>query len=277
MKIVTDTSTLYTPKEGQDLGIIVLPLSVTINNKESWKEFVDMFPKEFVDKVRAGGVPTSSQPSVGETMEVFENEKEDLLVISMADGLSGTYQSNVGARESVDQNDHIHIINSKTLCGPHRYMVDKALKMQKEGVPFHEIKEEVIRLSNNNISFLIPADFDFLRRGGRLTPLAATALGMLKIVPVMTQTTDGRRLEKFTMKKTLKGAILEICKKLEEFGVNEECRLFVSHADTKERATQVVGWIQGKFPNTKIELLDLSPAFITQGGPDCIAIQAIRL
>lgn len=96
MKIVTDTSTLYTPKEGQDLGIIVLPLSVTINNKESWKEFVDMFPKEFVDKVRAGGVPTSSQPSVGETMEVFENEKEDLLVISMADGLSGTYQSNVG-------------------------------------------------------------------------------------------------------------------------------------------------------------------------------------
>ena len=276
MKIVTDTSTLYSPKEGKDLGVIVLPLSVTIN-KETWKEFVDIFPKEFVQKVRDGGIPTSSQPSVGETLEVFENEKEELLVISMADGLSGTYQSSVGAKESVQDNEHIHIINTKTLCGPHRYMVNKAIKMQQEGKAFLEIQEEMLRLSDNNISFLIPADFDFLKRGGRLTPAAATILGMLKIVPVMTQTTDGRRLEKFTMKRTLKAAVLEICKKLDEFGVDENYRLFVSHADTLDRANEVVGWIQKKFPNTEIELLDLSPAFITQGGPDCIAIQAIKL
>ena len=276
MKIVTDTSTLYSPKEGKDLGIIVLPLSVTVN-KQTWKEFAEISSKEFVKLVRDGGIPTSSQPSVGETMEVFENEKEELLVISMADGLSGTYQSSVGARESIEDNEHIHCINSRTLCGPHRYMVNKAIKMKEEGKSFEEIKAEMLSLTEKHISFLIPSDFDFLKRGGRLTPVAATIGGLLKIVPVMTQTEDGRRLEKFAMKRTLKAAVSEICKKLEEFGVNEECRLFVSHADTKERATQVVGWIQGKFPNTKIELLDLSPAFITQGGPDCIAIQAIRL
>ena len=30
------------------------------------------------------------------------------------------------------------------------------------------------------------------------------------------------------------------------------------------------------FPNTEVELLLLSPAFITQGGPDCIAVQVIK-
>lgn len=277
MKIVTDTSTLYSPKEGQDLGIIVLPLSVTINNKESWKEYVNMFPKEFVDRVRAGGIPTSSQPSVGETIEVFESTDEELLVISMADGLSGTYQSSVGARESVENNDHIHCINSKTLCGPHRYMVNKAIKMQNDGVPFMVIKEEMLRLSKNNISFLIPSDYDFLKRGGRMTPAAAALLGMLKIVPVVTQTPDGRRLERFTMKRTLKAAVKEICKKLNEFGVDENCLISISHADVKEQASEVLEWVNKEFPNTQIELLDLSPAFITQGGPGRIAIQAVRL
>ena len=276
MKIVTDTSTLYSPKEGKDLGIIVLPLSVTVN-KQTWKEFAEISSKEFVKLVRDGGIPTSSQPSVGETMEVFENEKEELLVISMADGLSGTYQSSVGARESIEDNEHIHCINSRTLCGPHRYMVNKAIKMKEEGKSFEEIKAEMLSLTEKHISFLIPSDFDFLKRGGRLTPVAATIGGLLKIVPVMTQTEDGRRLEKFAMKRTLKAAVSEICKKLEEFGVNEDYLISVSHADVEEQATEVMEWIKKKFPNTKIELLELSPAFITQGGPGCIAVQAIKL
>ena len=276
MKIVTDTSTLYSPKEGKDLGIIVLPLSVT-DNKQTWKEFAEISSKEFVKLVRDGGIPTSSQPSVGETMEVFENEKEELLVISMADGLSGTYQSSVGARESIEDNEHIHCINSRTLCGPHRYMVNKAIKMKEEGKSFEEIKAEMLSLTEKHISFLIPSDFDFLKRGGRLTPVAATIGGLLKIVPVMTQTEDGRRLEKFAMKRTLKAAVSEICKKLEEFGVNEDYLISVSHADVEEQATEVMEWIKKKFPNTKIELLELSPAFITQGGPGCIAVQAIKL
>ena len=276
MKIVTDTSTLYSPKEGKDLGIIVLPLSVTVN-KQTWKEFAEISSKEFVKLVRDGGIPTSSQPSVGETMEVFENEKEELLVISMADGLSGTYQSSVGARESIEDNEHIHCINSRTLCGPHRYMVNKAIKMKEEGKSFEEIKAEMLSLTEKHISFLIPSDFDFLKRGGRLTPVAATIGGLLKIVPVMTQTEDGRRLEKFAMKRTLKAAVSEICKKLEEFGVNEDYLISVSHADVEEQATEVMEWIKKKFPNTKIEILELSPAFITQGGPGCIAVQAIKL
>ena len=274
MKIVTDTSTLYSPKEGQELGITVLPLCVTVN-KKTYREFVDIDSQQFLQLVKEG-IPSSSQPPAGELLEIFENKDEDILVISMADGLSGTYQSAVGMKNSLDENDHIHIINTKTLCGPHRYLVQKALTLKKEKKTLDEIKEEFHNSIQTVKSFLIPQDFDFLRRGGRLTPLAAKIGSLLKIVPVLIQTEDGKRLEKFAMKRTMSGAINEIIKHFKSAQINEDYRIYISHAGVLEKAQEVKEQLQKHFQNIAIELLDLSPAFITQGGPECIAIQIIK-
>ena len=275
MKIVTDTSTLFSPKEGLELGITVLPLSVTAAGNV-YKEYVDIQPTEFIKIVREGHVPTSSQPSVGETLDVFENTDEEIICISMADGLSGTYQSAVGAKNSVENNERITVINSRTLCGPHRYMVKKALKMQKEGATTQEIIDEMNRLAYSNKSFLIPSDFDFLARGGRLTPLAAKIAGLVKIVPVMTQTEDMKRLESAGMKRTMKKAVQTAIDAFNEMGVNEDYLITVSHAGCEEDATKVLNQVHEAFPNTEIELVHLSCAFIVQGGPNCIAIQTIK-
>lgn len=276
MRIVTDTGAMYSPEEGKQMGIDVLPLNVTVNGK-TYKEYVDIFSDEYIEIVRQGHIPMSSQPSVGATMELFEEIKnEDTLVINMADGLSGTYQSTVGAKESIENNEKIHVINSMTLCGPQRYLVDKAVALRNEGKTLLEIKTELEELMKTGKSFLIPSDFDFLKRGGRLTPLAATIGGMLKIVPVMTQTDDGRRLEKFAMKKTMKGAIKDIIAYFQENGVNADYNIYITHAGALDKAEKTAEQIQSAMPEVHIEILDLSPAFITQGGPGCVAIQCIK-
>lgn len=277
MIIVTDTGALYSPKEGKEIGIEVLPLNVIVN-KQSYKEYVDIQSDEFLKLIQEGNMPSSSQPSIGETMELFENHlDEDILVIHMADGLSGTYQSTLGVKESIENNQRIHVINSMTLCGPQRYLVQKAVALKNKGLTVDEIAKEIHKSIATEKSFLIPQDFGFLKRGGRLTPLAATVGGMLKITPIMTTTNDAKRLEKFAMKKTFKSAIKEIIKSFEEHGVNEEYKIFVSHAGVKEQAEKVVTMLKEKFENVCVELLELSPAFITQGGPGCIAIQTIHV
>ena len=53
--------------------------------------------------------------------------------ICVADGLSGTYHGALSARDMVENRDRITVFNSRTLCGPHRYMVEKAQKMKEEG------------------------------------------------------------------------------------------------------------------------------------------------
>lgn len=277
MKIVTDTSALYTPTQGQEKGIEVLPLNVIIN-KKSYREFVDIQSEEFLEMVKNGYVPSSSQPSIGETMELFEKyADEEILSITMADGLSGTYQSNLSVKEGMEHKENIHVINSMTLCGPQRYLVQKAVHLRDEGLGINDIIKELHKSIATEKSFLIPQDFGFLKRGGRLTPLAATVGGMLRITPVMTKTKDGKRLEKFTMKKTFKSAIKEIIKAFQEMGVDENYIIYISHAGVLEQAQGVIEQMKATFDNVKIELFDLSPAFITQGGPGCIAVQTIRM
>lgn len=276
MKIITDTGSLFSPAEGKELGIDVLPLNVIVN-KKSYRELVDIEGHEFIEIVKQGHVPTSSQPSIGETMELLEEyQDEEVLIIHMADGLSGTYQSTLGIKEGMEHNENIHVINSMTLCGPEKYLVQKAIKLRDEGFSLDHIMQELHKIIATETSFLIPQDFGFLKRGGRLTPLAATVGGMLKITPVMTKTSDGKRLEKFAMKKTFKSAIKEIIKYFKENGIDETYKLYVSHAGVLEQAKGVVTQLQEAFENIEIELVELTPAFITQGGPGCLAIQSIQ-
>lgn len=276
MRIMTDSGALYSPAQGKEIGLDVACLQVVVNDK-SYIEYVDITSEEFLKEVRGGGVPTSSQPPIGTTMGIFEEYPDDeFIVISMADGLSGTYASTVSASQSVDNPERITVLNSRTLCGPQRYLVNTALKLKEDGLTRDEIVAKLNDLMDTSQSYLIPQDFGFLKRGGRLTPLAANALGFLKMVPCMTQTPDGRRLDPFGIKKTFKGMIKEIIKHLKATNVEATWDFSVSHAGEPEQAELAANMVKEAFPGANVNIYDLSPAFITQGGPSCVALQVIK-
>ena len=274
IRIITDSSTLYTIEEGRKLNIDVVPLSVTINN-QTYREFEEINAEEFNALIQERHIPTSSQPPIGDFIELFEKYKEDqVLVISMADGLSGTYQSVVGAQRISGQ-DNIVVINSKTLCLPHRYLVNDAIAMRDAGHSFEEIVDMVRQKIETVHSFLLPQDFDFLKRGGRLTAVAALLSGVLKLQPVVMQTEDGLRLDEFTVGRNFTSAVKKVIHYLSEIGLDNTYRFCVSHAFVPEQAQKVSQMIKNQFQDAKVEIAELSCAFITQGGPQCLAIQAI--
>ena len=122
VQIITDSSTLYTPDEAKALGFESVPLCVNIGDFEGRDLLIDM--DDYYDRIRKGGIPKSSQPPIGDVVDVYEKyEGHEIINISMADGLSGTYQSACSAKEMLEDGSKVTVINSKTLCGPHRYMV----------------------------------------------------------------------------------------------------------------------------------------------------------
>ena len=172
VRIVSDTSTLYSTAQAEQAGFAVSPLSVTINGK-SYREFDEISSEQFVSIIHEGHMPTSSQPAVGEIAAMYERYAgEEIINIAMAEGLSGTYNGAVAAAGMIDDGD-ITVINSRTLCGPHRYMVERAVQWAKEGLSVAQISEKVHDLMDSAKSYLVPADFDYLRRGGRLSPLVS--------------------------------------------------------------------------------------------------------
>ena len=274
--IISDTSTMYSTAQAREAGFAVSPLAVTIAG-ESYRELDEMDHERFVSIIAQGHMPVSSQPAIGEVMALYEEfAGEEILNIAMADGLSGTYSSAVAAAKSCDNEESITVVNSRTLCGPHRYLVERAAQMAKEGFGVCEIIEKVEELMATAKSFLLPADFDYLRRGGRLSPLVSLVGKTIRLAPVLTQSQDGRQLVMSGVKRSFRQAVAHVGKQLQEHGVGDGWRIYVTHAACGQLAAQAKEAMGELFPGAKIDVFPLTPAFITQGGPGCIAIQAIR-
>lgn len=257
------------------MGVTILPVYVAVNGKE-YKDYEDISSEDFLELIAEGGIPSSSQPSIGEIMEVFEESEEEVLLLSVGDGLSGAYQNAVGAKNSIENNSHIHVMDTKTLAGPQRYLLEKAVRLREEGHGIGKIKEELQKCIDSSISFVIPSDFEFLKRSGRLTPIAAKIGGLIKIVPVMTQTEDKKRIELFVIKRSCRKAVEAVFNHLKSLGINEDYIISIGHAGVAEKAVSILAQIKEQFQNTRFELLQLSPSLITHGGPGCVTIQVIK-
>ena len=277
VRIIADTSTLYNSAQAQEAGFFVNPLSVTIAGK-SYKEFDEISSQEFVSIIRQGHMPTSSQPAIGDVAACFEQFPHDEIInISMADGLSGTYNSAVAAANLCDHSANITVINTRTLCGPHRHLVEKANDLAKEGKTKEEILTALNEIMGTHKSFLLPADFDYLRRGGRLSPLVSYVGKAANLTPVLTQTDDGCRLTIGAVRRGFAHGFKYVAEAMVKHGVGAGWKVYVVHADAMDSAQKALDTMKSYIPDAQYEVHPLSPAFITQGGPGCVAIQAIKI
>lgn len=275
MKIVVDTATLFAPAEGAEQGMTVIPVCVNINDK-TYKDYAEISSGEFLDMIAAGGVPSSSQPAIGDILDVFAASDEEMLVLTVGDGLSGGYQTTLAARNCAEHPERIHVMNSKTLAGPLRYLAKKAVALKERGMSIEQIKAALAASIESSVSFVIPEDFEFLKRSGRLAAITAKVGGVLKLLPVLTQTEDKTRIKPVAVKRRWRAAVDTIVQRLEDIGVNQEYLISVCHAGTHQRAAEVVEQIRARLGSLETEILHLSPALITHGGPGCIVVQAIR-
>lgn len=276
IRILSDSSTLYSINEGQANKIGISPLVVTINNK-TYMEYEEIHTQEFIRLINEGHVPKSSQPPIGYVLDLYSKYPEDEIInISMADGLSGTYNSACMAKNMDNNPDRIEVINSKTLCGPQKYLVDLAVRLVDRGYNKGEIVNVLNELIETSKSFLIPHDFDFLVRGGRISSIVGKIGNAIKIVPVMTLSEDRKSLVKLSTKRSFKKAIKKITENLLEENIDNSYKIYISHAANLELAVEANDIISEDIKDADIEIKELGPAFITQGGPGCIAIQVIK-
>jgi len=263
------------PDEAKAAGFKAVPLCVCIGDSHERDLLLDM--KEYYEKIDKGQLPVTSQPPLGDVLDAFEAHKDsEIINISMADGLSGTYQTACTAREMSDHKKQIHVFNSRTLCGPHRHMVETAQKMKESGSTAQEILSWLEDAADNTESFLIPQDFSFLKRGGRLTPLAAATGSVLKLKPIMKLTKDGKKLDKFGIKRTMASAAQSIIEYLKDRHLGSGHILYISHGNAPQDAQKIKALFQQAFNDLEIRILELSAVFVAQGGPRCVAIQYIR-
>ncbi len=276
VRIFTDTSSMFTPEDGKKMGFDVAPLTVTIAGK-TYREREEIETKEFIDIINRGNIPTSSQPAPSDLIEVYEKATAEnpVLHITIADGLSGAYKSACGVRETMENKEHIYVYNSQSLCGPQWIMVKSALKMAEEGATVEEIIEVLETIKKGHKSILIPMDFGYLRRGGRLSPTAAAVGSLMKMMPVMSQRDeDGLQLTKVGLARGFKKACEMGLGVFPKYGINEGTVIICAHSGNPEQGQQMLEAAKAMYPFCKeYHLFELTPAFTVQGGPKCVTVQ----
>ncbi len=167
--------------------IEIVPLTVIFNDKE-YIEGVDIKKEEFYKKVKEiKQIPKTSQATYMEFKEVFDKFTEEgyhIICLTGASNASGTFQSAMIAKNDVDENEKIHIFDTRNLSlGSGQYII-KACELLEEGLGFEEIIDELENTRSSVRLLFAPYTLDFLKQSGRV-PVATALIGnMLNIKPI---------------------------------------------------------------------------------------------
>ena len=191
IKMITD-STSYIPEEWLKLyDIDVIPLSVILG-EESFVE-TEISNEDFYTKLDASEHhPTSSQPSVPDMMEAFEQYvKKGIAVVAcfISSKMSGTYSTAHMVKGMLLEKypeAQIEIVDSRSNSMQLGYATLAGAKVAKDGGDL----ASVVAAINENIEksrfLFIPKTMEYLKRSGRLSHAAAIAASLLKIFPILT-------------------------------------------------------------------------------------------
>lgn len=187
-KIITDSTSDITLDKAQDLDIEILPLTVSFGDND-YRDGVDIDSAKFYTMLAASSaLPVTSQVNPAAFLDAYERageSGEDILVITLASDISGTYQSACIAAEQYSATK-VYIVDSGSATSGQASLIMVAIKMRKEGKNIAEIFEYLEKIKQNLIIYACIDTLTYLQKGGRLSATGAIVGGLLNIKPIIT-------------------------------------------------------------------------------------------
>jgi DegV family protein with EDD domain len=187
---VTDSTADLPPQVAQELGISVVPL-IVIFGDEVYREGVDITHDLFYDKMaRSKVLPTTSAPSVGDFLAVYEallkEGNDEIVSIHLSSKLSATYNNACqAARQMVDRGARIEVIDSRVISFGLNFLATAAARAAAAGAGTEEIRTIVERMLPQIRILVVVDTLEYLRRGGRIGRARAFLGTVLRVKPLL--------------------------------------------------------------------------------------------
>ena len=163
--IVTDTNSGISVAEGRELGVFVLPMPLLVDGQIRY-EGVDLTPEEFYEAQQTGRDVSTSQPSPGDVMDLWDRVLEEydaLVYIPMSSGLSASCQTALALAESYD--GRVQVADLRRISVTQKLAVLDGLELAKLGLSAVEIREELERVAMDAMIYIGVETLTYLRRG----------------------------------------------------------------------------------------------------------------
>lgn len=192
IKLLVDSASDIDLTEARDLGIELIPMLITIGEKE-YSDGVDLSHKEFFEKlIESDELPQTSQINecrFDERFSALTANGDDVIAIVLSSKLSGTYDCACRAAQKYD--GKVRVVDSLNASAGERILCMHAVKLINEGrLSAAEMVDE-LNIKKTKIRFLaLLGTLEYLKKGGRISSVVAFAGEMFSIKPVVS-VTDG--------------------------------------------------------------------------------------
>ena len=275
--VATDTNSGIMQEEAEQLGVHVVPMPFVVDGEECF-EGVNLDAERFYARQTAGADIVTSQPSIvdlGKRWAELLEAYDEVIYIPMSSGLSGSCQS--AALFARDYDSKVQVVDNHRISVTQRESVISALRLAKQGYDAGQIREFLEKHAYDASIYITVDSMEYLKKGGRVTPAAATLATVLNLKPVLT--IQGDKLDAFAKVRGMKLAESKMIDALhqdraERFKDVPESRLLIETAGTLENGELAEQWrqqVQAEFPFAKVSYANLPCSIACHVGMNSVA------
>ena len=187
IKLIVDCTCEMGVAEAEKLGIISMPMRMMIDDQEYLAgknldndTFYDLLPK-------AKTAPKTMQINANDYLEVIKPilaAGDEVFVMSVSSGLSGTFNSLTQAAKDLDP-ERVVIFDSETFTLAYYALVMEAHKLIKQGVTLTELTQKMTELRERVKIYFIADTTKYLVKGGRISFMKGLLAETLHIKPII--------------------------------------------------------------------------------------------
>jgi DegV family protein with EDD domain len=276
--IVSD-STGYLPRELVEQREIQL-VSLYVNWEDLSEREVDMPDFDaFYDRLRAADrLPTTSQPSIGDFLDVYTpliEQGYDVVSVHISGGISGTVESARQAKERLAEqagSDRVTVLDSERTCGGMGLMTLAGAKVAQAGGDRDAVVERIEQARADLKMWFAVDTLEYLRRGGRIGPASAWLGSALKIKPILTLDKEITPIERV---RTGAKALRRLSEYAEQRHADGADGWVVQHIQAPEEAAQLAETVERIMGRGPVFISEVGPVIGTHIGPGLLGVGGV--
>ena len=275
IKVVTDSTSDLPADVAESLGIEVVPLNIHFGS-DVYKDRVNLMPDTFYDKLINGDVlPTTSQPSVGEFIDVYErlgSDADGIVSVHISEKLSGTMNSARLASQQANADCPIEVVDTFQVSMGVGICAMEAAEVANSGGNMNQVILAARNAVTRSQCFFMLETLEFLQKGGRIGKAQALIGNLLKIRPML-MLQEGE-VHPLGRERTRRKGISKLVDTVEELApISGLAVMYSTGPDEAQTLAQNVSkfMIEGREPM----MLQIGPVIGTYAGPDTLGIALI--
>lgn len=277
--VVCDT-TAYLPAElVASMGIHTISLYVAVDGEQEPEAEISDYAA-FYERLRASdGGATTSQPSVGDFVALYEpllDAGREIVSVHISSGISGTFEAAGQARERLAAEDkggeRIHLFDSRSACGGMGYSALAAAAAARAGAD-GEAALARARQARDELKMWFAIDtLEYLRRGGRIGGARAWIGSALKIKPILTLEEEITPVERVRTRARSLERLRDYARQRHEAGLDA---WVIQHIQDSETANALADDCRAIFGCDPVYISEVGPVIGAHVGPGLIGVGSV--